>query len=376
MRSIVYVGMDVHQNSIVMSGVGTSDDLELFKLEFANDHTVLKRQIYRLQKCYRIRCCYEASSCGYVIYRWLQAMGVDCEVVAPSLIPQRPSDRIKTDTRDARKLALMYRAGILAMVHIPDETEQQARSLVRCREVMVKEVSKSRQYILKFLQLRGIVYRDGNNWTQKHWQFLRGLSFPGVDESVYRQYLELLDYKLIQLSQLNNEIEKLSQTEAYRDKVGLLRCFRGIDTITAMVILTEIIDFNRFPRPGLLMSYVGLVPSQHSSGDIIRTGPITKAGSSRCRRVLVEAAWHYRHKPGIYKQLKNRQKGQPPQAVAISWKAQQRLHKKYWKIANRKSSGKAIVAVARELVGNAVIFKLRISMVGVRSRGILDQPIQ
>lgn len=351
MKSIAFVGMDVHQDSIVMAGVGTDSNHQLFKFHLPNDRTALRRQVNRLTRRYRLRCCYEASSCGYVIFRWLQDMGIDCEVIAPSLIPRRPGDRIKTDTRDAWKLAFMYRAGILATVHVPDEVEQRARSLVRCREVMLREVSRSRQYIIKFLQLRGIVYRDGKNWTQKHWCFIRGLSFEGVDEAVYRQYLELLEYKLIQLSQLDTEIEKLSLCEPYREKAGLLRCFRGIDTTTAMVILTEIIDFSRFPKPGMLMSYVGLVPSQHSSGTVVRTGAITKAGSRRCRRILIEAAWQYRHKPAVYKKLKDRQKGQPVQAIAISWKAQQRLYKKYWNIANRKASNKAVAAVARELVG-------------------------
>jgi transposase len=351
MSSIAFVGMDVHQDFIVMAGVGTASDHQLFKFNLPNDHTALRRQVNRLTRRYRLRCCYEASSCGYVVYRWLQEMGVDCEVIAPSLIPQKPGDRIKTDARDAWKLALMYRAGILATVHVPNEIEQRARSLVRCREVMLGEVNRSRQYILKFLQLRGIIYRDGKNWTQKHWRFLRRLSFEGVDETVYRQYLELLEYKLAQFNQLDTEIERLSQSEPYREKVGLLRCFRGIDTTTAMVILTEIVDFSRFAKPGMLMSYVGLVPSQHSSGTVVRTGTITKAGSRRCRRILIEAAWQYRHKPAVYKNLKDRQQGQPTQAIARSWKAQQRLYKKYWGIANRKSTSKAAVAVARELVG-------------------------
>lgn len=351
MKSIVFVGMDVHQDSIVMAGVGTDGDHQLFKINLPNNQAVLRRQVNRLTRHHQLRCCYEASSCGYVVYRWLQDLGVACEVIAPSMIPQRPGDRIKTDGRDAWKLALMYRAGILATVHVPDETEQRARSLVRCREVMVREIGRSRQYIIKFLQLRGLVYGEGNNWTQRHWRFLRGLSFAGVEEAVYRQYLELLEYKLLQLDQLNGEIEKLSRTEPYRDKVGLLRCFRGIDTTTAMVILTEVIDFSRFTRPGLLMSYVGLVPSQHSSGQVVRTGAITKAGSRRCRRILIEAAWQYRHKPTLNKKLKARQQGQPTPALAISWKAQKRLHKKYWGIANRKAANKATVAVARELVG-------------------------
>jgi len=351
MGSIAFVGMDVHRDFIVMTGIGKRGEQPLFNYRLINDYGVVKKQFSRLSKVYNLRCCYEASSCGYVLRNWLVDFGVACEVIAPSLIPRRPGDRIKTDNRDALNLALMYRAGLLTAIHVADEDSLRGRSLVRCRELLNKEVMRSRQYILKFLQLRGIVYRDGHNWTERHWRFLRGQSFVGPEETVYRNYLALLEFKLSQLRELDLQLELLAATDHYRAGVGLLSCFRGIKTVTAMVLLTEIVDFNRFPRADLLMSYVGLVPSQHSSGNSIKTGSITKAGSSRCRRILIESAWHYRHKPAIGARLRASHKGQPPEIIATSWKAQQRLYKKYWNIANRKEKNIAVTAVARELIG-------------------------
>jgi transposase len=351
MKSIAFVGMDVHQDFIVVTGVGGSNEKPLFSDRLTNDYEVIKKRFTRLSKVYRLRCCYEASSCGYVLYNWLRGMGIDCEVIAPSLIPHRPGDKIKTDNRDALNLALMYRAGLLTAVHVADAECLRGRSLVRCRESMNKEVTRSRQQILKFLQVRGLIYRDGDNWTKGHWRFLRNLSFTGPEDISYRSYLALLEYKLSQLRELDLQLELLAQTDRYRKGVELLSCFRGIKTTTAMVLLTEIVDFNRFPGAESLMSYVGLVPGQHSSGNSIRTGSITKAGSSRCRRILIESAWHYRHKPAIGARLRASHKGQPADVIATSWKAQQRLYKKYWRIANRKETNIAVTAVARELIG-------------------------
>jgi len=343
--------MDVHQDSIVLAGVSVQGSDRLFEIRLPNDHAVFMRHMKRLNKRHNLRCCYEASSCGYVVYRWLNKSGIACDIIAPSLIPHKPGDRIKTDKRDALNLALLYRAGLLARVHIPDENEQGVRSLVRGRETLHREVVRSRQYILKFLQQRGLVFREGSNWTLKHWKYLRDLSFSGSEESIYRLYLELLEYKLTQLNELDRKIEEASLSRPYSDRVKILRCFRGIDTLTAMVLQTEVVDFSRFAGAELLMSYFGLVPSQHSSGDAVRTGSITKAGNNRCRRILIESSWHYQHKPSIGQRLKKCQKGQPAHVIAVSWKAQCRLYRKFWKIANRKDKNKAVVAVARELTG-------------------------
>ncbi len=351
MKSIAYVGLDVHKESITAFALAEKGDEAILQQRIANDSLALKKLITRLMRTHEPVCCYEASSCGYVVHRWLAEIGVVCDVIAPSLIPKKPGDKIKNDRRDARKLARLYRAGELTKVHVPSEDDESVRALVRCRETMMKEVQKSRHYVLKFLSLRGLAYHAGSNWTQKHWKYLKGLRFEGVDEITWRQYLTLLEYKISRLEEMDRQIEQVAESETYKERVGKLRCMRGIETHTAMVIISEVQDFRRFASPRSLMAYFGLVPSEESSGESSRRGGITKTGNSRVRRVLLEAAWHYRQKPGLSDGLRKRQAGQPPEVIAHSWKAQHRLHNKFWRIALRKERCKAATAVARELAG-------------------------
>ncbi len=352
MRSIVYVGMDVHQDFMVLTGVGEKGEEILFETRVRNDAEVFGRRILKLKESYELRCCYEASSCGYVVYRWLKAIGVDCMVIAPSLLPRFTGDRIKTDRRDALKLALSYRAGILTGVYVPEESGEKVRCLLRCRDALRSDVVRLRHRVLKFLQGKGLVYRDGRNWTIKHWQYLRRLEFEGADEIVYREYLELLDYYLLRLREMDQKIKELADSPAYRRKVERLCCLRGISTLTAMILLSEVIDFRRFTGAPALMGYLGLVPSQHSSGHSTRMGSITRTGNGRCRRVLIESAWHYRHKPALGVRLKKAWAEQSAELTALAWRAQQRLYKKFWRIVNRTgNSNKAVVATARELSG-------------------------
>ena len=351
MKSIAYVGLDVHQDSIAAAlFVGNQQEPKVETI-FANDFTTVRKAFGRWKESYELHCCYEASSCGYVLQRWLDEMGISCEIAAPSLIPTRPGDHYKTDRRDAKKLGKLYRAGELSFVHIPTEKEESVRGLVRCRETMRDEVTRSRHYVLKFLQLRGLSWRGGKNWTEKHWRYLRSLTFEGPDKQVWVEYMCLLEYKLNRLQDLDKQIEELAFSDAYAELVGKLRCFKGVDTHTAMVLLTEIGDFSRFGNPAQLMSYLGLAPGSYRSGNTSRNCSITKAGNSRCRHVLIESAWHYRHRPYLSRELKARQRGQDVRVVAVSWKAQQRLHKKYSRLSKNINSNKAVVAVARELVG-------------------------
>jgi transposase len=351
MKSIAYVGMDVHKDTVVAAlFVGDEREPKVEKT-IANDRLAVKKQFKKWSEQYDLRCCYEASSCGYVLQRWLCEMEISCEIAAPSLIPVRPGDHCKTDRRDAKKLGKLYRAGELTMVHIPSEKEESVRSLVRCRETISKEVRQSRHYVLKFLQLRGFIWRDGENWTQKHWRYLRTLKFEGADALVWKEYMALLEYKLDRLRSLDEQIEEAAFSDAYKKIVGRLRSFRGVDTQTAMVLATEIGDFTRFASPEQIMAYVGLTPGAKMSGKTSYKCHITKAGNSRCRHVLVEAAWNYRFAPALGEKLRSRQQGQDADVIALSWKCQHRLHKKYWKLASRMESKKAAVAVARELVG-------------------------
>lgn len=354
--SIIWLGLDVHKDSITAAVfTGLASEPEAVE-RLSADPTKLRRFVERLLQRGEVRACYEASGAGYVLHRRLTEWGVHCDVIAPSLIPVRPGDRRKHDKRDAVTLGRHYRAGHLAPIHVPTEAEERVRDLVRCRETFQREILASRHYVLKFLSRRGRVFTAGSHWTRRHRTWLEALlrddDLAPEDRHVLGEYLALLDYKIGRRDELDRQIEKIAFSEPYRTAVGYIRCFRGLDTLAAMTLVTEIGDWRRFATAGQLMAYLGLVPSEHSSGDSHRRGPIKKSGNSRCRHVLVQAAWHYRHRPALGKELKRRQQGQPPHVVAHAWKAQHRLFKTYHRLAHRRPSAQiAAVAVARELVG-------------------------
>jgi transposase len=354
--SILYVGLDVHKDSITAAvfGAAGTEPLRLEKLP--NDTLRIRRHFERLAKDGdEIRCCYEASAAGYVLHRLLTAWGIHCDVIAPSLIPTRAGEKRKHDKRDAIQLGRLYRAGELVAVRIPSEAEERVRDLVRCRETFQREILKSRHYILKFLRRRGFIYREGSNWTEKHFAWLKGLiskkELAAEDHLVFSEYLCLLEYKLSRRDELDRQIEELALLPFYKPTVDRLKCFRGIETHAAMVLATEIGDWRRFESPRQMMAYLGLVPSEDSSGDRRRQGRITKSGNSHCRHVLVQAAWSCRYPPNRSVALKRRQQGQDAQVIAHAWKAQQRLYKLFHRVAARKAPQIAAVAVAREMVG-------------------------
>ncbi|MFQ5946784.1 MAG: IS110 family transposase [Anaerolineae bacterium] len=351
----LYLGLDVHKDSITAAVFGPAGS-EPERLErLPNDPHRIRRFLERLSRRGTIHACYEASGAGYVLQRQLTAWGYRCELAAPSLIPTRPGERRKHDKRDAIQLGRLYRAGELVLIHIPSEAEEQVRDLVRCRETFQREILKSRHYSLKFLRRRGFVYRDGTHWTLRHWAWIRRLLAAGVlseeDRTVLAEYVALLEYKLDRRDELDRKIEALALTPRYRPLVERIRCFRGFQTHAAMVLATEIVDFRRFESPRQLMAYLGLTPSEHSSGARRRQGAITKAGNSHCRHVLVQAAWSYRHRPAVSKQIQARQQGQDPAVIAHAWKAQHRLYKLFYRLGAQKPHQVALVAVARELVG-------------------------
>lgn len=353
--SIIWIGMDVHKDTVMVAVFEDRRSEPEVVQQLPHDPRKLRRFFERWAKRGEIRSCYEASGAGYVLHRDITEWGHACEVIAPSLIPVRPGERRKHDRRDAMQLARLFRAGELTPIRIPSADEERVRDLVRCRQCFQREILRSRHYVTKFLARRGFVYRDGKNWTQRHWAWLRSMlrdgSLEAADRSAFGEYLALLEYKISRREDLDEQIEKLALSPHYKYAVERLCCFRGISTIAAMTLLSEIGDWRRFERPGQLMAYLGLVPSEHSSGERHHRGPITKAGNSRCRHVLVQAAWSYRSRPTVGAELKRRQQGQPPEVIAHSWKAQNRLHKIYHRIGAKKSSRIAVVAVARELVG-------------------------
>ena len=351
---ITYVGMDVHKTSISVAVLlpGEAEPLEWTE---ANSSRAARRIARRVQRAAEgeIRSCYEAGPCGYVLQRQLEKLKVPCQVIAPSLIPIKPGERIKTDRRDARKLAGYLQSGQLTEVHPPTMEEESVRDLCRCREAAREELMRARHRLSKFLLRRGHVY-SGKAWTLGHHRWLQEPRFESTaDKATFSDYL--LAVRLVQerLSELKKTLEQVAQEELYRQPVGWLRCFRGIDTITAMTFLAEVHDFRRFDSARHLMSYLGLTPSEHSSGDRQHRGGITKAGNSHARRVLIEAAWHYRHRPNVGTKIRKRREGQPREVIVVADAAERRLHKRYWRLVmlGRKPPTKAVVAVARELSG-------------------------
>ena len=356
--SKIHVGMDLHKDTVMIAVLPEEAEKPTIVKQLANDERSLRRFLAGIAEEGELRCCYEASGAGYVLQRAIERWGHHCEVIAPALIPTRPGHRRKQDRFDAIELATQHRAGLLVPVRIPSEAEERVRDLVRCRETFQREILKSRHYILKFLRRRGFVFRDGSNWTQKHLTWIRSLlgcdELAAEDRDVLGEYLALLEYKVDRRDELDRKIEQIAVTPVYKEAISRLRGLRGlrgVDTHGAMVLRSELGDLRRFGSPRQLMAYVGLVPSEHSSGSRKHRGSITKAGNSHCRHVLVQAAWSYRYPPRVGARLRERQEGLPPEVVAHSWKAQHRLHKLFRRIEQRRGSRIAVVAVVRELAG-------------------------
>ncbi len=351
-KGTTYVALDDSKRKIV-AGILRPAAQEPELCEIANDPRPIRRLFERLQREGPVAACYEAGVSGYDLYRQIMALGVACQVIAPALTPRRPGQRIKTDRRDAAKLVRLFRAGELTAIHVLDEAEEAVRDLVRCRDDLRRDVLRWRHRVLKLLARHGRTYLAGRNWSQAHWRWIREQRFdlPPLQRA-FETTLFTLEQALARQAELDHELQAVATTAPYREPVAALRCFRGIDTLSAIILLAEIVDFQRFRRPRELMAYLGLVPSEYSSGNTQRRGALTKAGNSHARRVLVEAAWHYRHRPGLGRALAARHHGQPDEIVSQAWRAQQRLHRRYRHLVGHgKRPPVAVVAVARELVG-------------------------
>lgn len=350
-----YVGLDVHQREIVVAVLQVSGS-EVLEWKVSNDARGIGRLVRKLEQVAggRVLCAYEAGPCGYTLQRQLLSRGIRCRVVAPSLVPVKPGERIKTDRRDARKLAEHLRAGLLTEVHAPSEADEAVRDLCRCREDAKQDLMRVRHRLSKMLLRRGLIYRVGRNWTQQHRQWLSRQTFEHAsDQTVFEDYLLAIEQLEERVKRLDERLAEVAATDPYREPVGWLRCFRGIDTVAAMTIIAELYDFSRFHTARQLMAYLGLVPREHSSGQATHRGAITKSGNVHVRRMLVQVAWHYRHRPAVGAALRKRRQGQPQAILALADRAQQRLHRRYSRLllAYRKPHQKVIVAVARELVG-------------------------
>jgi transposase len=351
---ITYVGMDTHKKQHKIAFHHPHQE-EIVEFTINNTIRDIKKMVNKIKKQApgQIEFCYEAGVCGFTLKRRIEDMGCKCQVIAPSLVPRKPGERVKTDRRDAIKLLMLFRAGLLTEVQAPDEQAEADRELTRLRDTARDNLKRIRHQILKLLTRHGYVYRDGDHWTQKHIAWIRTIEFTeSMLTKVFENYFDEMIYCIGRLKNLDREVELLAQSERYKELVGLLCCFHGIKSLTAITILTEIFEFGRFESARNLMSYLGLTPSEDSSGEKQRKGSITKAGNKRVRRLLNETSWHYRHRYVPSTVLKKRRKGQPQWAVEIADAAGRRLSKRHRHLINNgKMSSKANIAVARELAG-------------------------
>ncbi len=319
-----------------------------------SDCPTIVRFVERVRRQGWVTCCYEAGPCGFELQRALTAPEIPCEVIAPALIPRRAGDRVKTDRRDAGQLAILYRAGALTAIHIPTDQEEAARDLLRCREDIRADLLRARHRLSKFLLRHGRRFTGTKkSWTHKHEAWFRAQTWPipALDQT-QAAYVRAVDEAVARLRAVEADLRGLLDLEPLRPRVERLRCFRGIDDLTALTIAAELGDARRFASAPRTMAFVGLVPSEHSSGTKRARGAITKTGNAHLRRVLVEAAWHYRHRPFVGAALRRRQRGAPAVVIAHAWTAQQRLYRRYHRLAARgKPNQHVITAVARELTG-------------------------
>ena len=321
-----------------------------------SDAATIVRFVERLRRDGPVQCCYEAGPCGFELQRALSARNLPCDLIAPALIPRRAGDRIKTDRRDAAQLALLYRAGALTAIHIPTAQEEAARDLLRCREDIKTDLLRARHRLAKFLLRHGRRFTGTKKaWSKRHAAWLRAQTWPiAALDQTHRAYIRAVDEAQARLHCIEDDLRTLLVLEPLRGRVERLRCFRGMDDLTALTIAAELGDPRRFASAPRAMAFVGLVPSEHSSGTKRSRGAITKTGNAHLRRVLVEAAWHYRHRPFVGAALRRRQQNAPAATIAHAWTAQERLYRRYHRLHGRgKPNQQVITAIARELTGFA-----------------------
>lgn len=350
-----YVGLDVHMKETVVSFAEEGSRRPPVAYgRIPSTPEALRKLVARLSdEGHDLSFCYEAGPTGYGVYRQLRASGHPCIVVAPSLIPRKPGNRIKTDRRDAVSLARLHRSGDLTSVWAPDEEQEAIRDLVRCREDMKRAQQKARQHLGSFLLRHGRIYPGRSKWTQAHSRWLETLRFDHpAQQIVFQEYVDTITACTGRVSALESEMERALETWSLEPIVRAQMALRGVALITAMTLAAELGDLTRFDSPRQLMAFVGLVPSESSTGDERRRGAITKTGNSHVRRILVESAWCYRHKARKTAFLQRRAERTTPGVQAIAWKAQTRLCGRYRRLLARgKPKGKVCTAIARELLG-------------------------
>jgi transposase len=347
-ETMTVVGLDVHARSTHAAAIDILTG-ELRRVRFGGGSDEVIAWLQTLPR--PLRGCYEAGPTGFALYRAAQADGIAPEVVAPSKTPRASGERIKSDRKDAELLARLLLAGQLKPIAVPSASFEAARHLCRAREQVRGDLMRCRHRVSKLLLLHGRVYNEPTTCSQRHRQWLARQRFDQPStELAYLDALAAVDGLVARKQALDERLSRLAVEGEWWPTVARLRCFRGIETLTALVLCLEIGDFGRFRRPAQLASWLGLVPSLDQSGESRRQGAITKTGSSYARRLLVEAAWHYLRQPNIGATLRNRQQGQPAHVLQIAWRAQHRLYRLQRRLRARGKPGNiATVAVAREL---------------------------
>lgn len=348
----VHLGLDVHKDSIsaaILNPGQESPDCE----KIFHDEESVRRLIGRLPEPRLVRACYEAGPTGYDLARLLQSMGVGCEVIAPSLIPKAPGDKVKTDKRDCRRLARLHRAGELVAIRIPTPTEEAVRDLCRTRGDMVEDLTRARNRLSKFLLRHSRVWRGGSPWTHKHeaWLAAQTFSEPAL-AATFGHYRAVVLTRDAQLGAVEDDLAAWFNRAPFAETVLRLGAYRGVTHMGGLTLAAEVCDWRRFAGAHQFMGFVGLVPSEYSSGGSTRRGHLTKAGNAHIRAQLVESAWTYQHRPYVGAAIAKRHDGVPAETVARAWAAQLRLCGRFRHLAARKNTKSVVAAaVARELAG-------------------------
>jgi len=355
MKNVRFIGLDVHAETIAVAVAEPDGEVRSLGT-IPNRPEPIGRLIRKLGKAEQLRVCYEAGPTGYVLYWQLSELGVKCEVIAPTLVPVKAGDRVKTDRRDAEKLARCYRAGDLTPVWVPDAAHEALRDLVRARLAAKRDQLRARNRLSKFLLRHGRRVPQGvTPWATRHLAWVKQQSFEqAAQQATLLDYLHEVEHEAERIVRLERSIDTAIETlpQKMRAVIDALQSLRGIAKVSAVSIIAELGEVSRFENPRQLMGYSGIVSREHSSGKRTRRGGISKAGSAHLRRIVIEAAWGYRHRPNLAPKLLARQRDLPEEIKAIAWKAQHRLHARYARLlAKGKAKQQAITAVGRELLG-------------------------